>query len=121
LSTEIAKTIIGSVKGLIIKKIVEQAMKALLAKLPFLAWGPLGWIASHFLTKLLEFLIDKTILGATILYIDISNAGKVSDVETVIEKIAEAKVKGATNEELDELDKELAKKGRDLIKFGHLT
>lgn len=118
---QLSKSLIGTVKGLVIKVIVKQAMTGLLTKLPFLSLGPLGWITSFLITRFVEFLTDKTILGATLLYIDISNDGKVKAVEKATEKINDAKKQGATNEEIERLDKELAKVGRDLIKFGHLT
>ncbi len=120
MSNEVATVFIETMRELVIKHIVKQAMKAILAKLPFLSWGPLGWITSYLLTNLVTFLADKTILGATLLYIDVSNGKKVKAVDEAIEKVQNAKTEGATVEEIKKLDDELAEAGFKLIKLTHL-
>jgi len=114
------KDLIRSIKNLVIEAIVNQAKASIFTKIPFLTFGPFAWIASLFLQKFVRFLVDQTILGATFLYIDISNQIKVRAVETAISNINKAKKEGASDDELRELDKELAKTGRDLIRLSHI-
>lgn len=112
------KSKLDPIRDLVIRFAVDQALKVIVSKISFLAFGPLKAIVSFLLTKVLRILIDHTILGILFVYIDIKNSVQVSKVTELQSKIREARQRGASKRELDELDDKLAKQGVLLIKFG---
>ena len=108
----------GSLKKRLIKMAVGQVTKFLFAKLPFLAWGPLGFIVTQLATKAVVYIMDQTIIGAHVAYIyGDTHLDKVR-MRNVIKKFRELEKEGMTDEQRKKLDDELADAGRELIRFG---
>jgi hypothetical protein len=101
-------------KETIIKLAVEQFMKWLLVKLPFLSFGPLNYITSYIMEKVITKVVEQTILGVKIMNITREVNDQVKEVEKVVEKL---KTKEITLEEKERLDAELEQRVIDLIKF----
>lgn len=108
----------SAIKKKLIKLAVEQVAQRLFIALPFLSWGPLGWIVGKYLTKGVMYLFDETLIGAHVLYIygDVSIDKKA--VRNVIVKIQEASKEGLTDEQIKKLDDELADKLLNLMQLG---
>ena len=79
----------------------KQLMKWLVSKVPLLGVGFLNTIASMFLGKIIEKIVDVTILGYKFKVID----GKVNEqVNSINEK---SKKDNLTDEEINELEKDI--------------
>lgn len=109
--------------GFLKKKLIELAVKdltrLLFSSLPFLAWGPLAVVVRFVITNLVIKILDKTIIGAHVLYIYGDTTFDLKKVEKIIQKINKLK-KGVSDAEKEMLDKELAAASRELIRFGTL-
>ena len=88
-------------------------MAALILRLPFLSFGPLSFLASFVLEKLVSLIIDKTILGANIGIVNYVIDKEVKEVERLIEK-AKAVPEGNTDE-LKKIEDDLIEASRNLI------
>jgi len=108
----------NAIKKKLIKLAVGQITSRLVAFLPILGAGPIGWIVGKYVTKAVIFIMDKTIIGAHVLYIygDVHLDKKA--VRDVIKKIRESTQEGISDEDRKKLDDELAKKLIDLMEFG---
>lgn len=107
----------GVIKSKIIELATGEITRWLFARLPFLAWGPLGAIVSWVVTKGIIKIIDKTIIGAHVLYIYADTTFDRKAVEKIIKNINQLD-KGVTDEERKKLDDELAEASIELIRFG---
>lgn len=107
----------GAIKSKLIELATGEITRWLFARLPFLAWGPIGSIVSWFVTKALIKIIDKTIIGAHVMYIYADTTFDRKKVENIIGKINQLK-EGVSNEERQKLDDELASASIELIQFG---
>lgn len=125
--TEPKKALFDALKnyggGVLKKKLIELGTKQitqwLFSRLPFLAWGPVGMIVSWVVTKVVIRIIEKTIIGAHVLYIYADTTFDRKAVEKIIKQINQLD-KGVTDEERQRLDKDLAIASRELIRFGTL-
>ena len=106
----------GVVKKRLIKMAVEQLIKVLVTYLPFTMWGPLGVITRYFVTKLVIVIIDKTVIGAHVLYIYGDTHFDAVAVRKIITKFKEFEGE-MTDEQRDKLDAELVAAGHELGKF----
>ena len=116
---EVLKGYIGqAAKKKIIALAVGQITSRLFAFLPFLAGGPFGWLIGRYATKAIIFIMDKTLIGAHVLYIygDVHLDKKA--VRDIIKKIQKSTEEGLTDEERKKLDDELAEKLISLMEFG---
>ena len=108
----------GPLKKGIIKMAVKQITGFLFKKIAFLAWGPVGSIVTYFVTKGVVLIIDKTIIGAHVLYIYGDTHFDKQAVVKVIMKFRELDKEGLTDEQKKKIDIDLANAGRELIRFG---
>lgn len=97
------------------KLLTKRVLAWLVSKLPFLSFGPLNWIASFFLEKLVRKIMELTFLGATILYIRFSSARDLRAMRKILDELKD--IEEMTPEQEKDFDERLAKAGRDLIKF----
>ncbi len=100
-----------SLRSKIVDLVVKQLMALLLARVPFLSFGPLSWIASHFVKFGVSYLLKKAILRINEQWIE-------SDRRELAEKFDKLlkEYDSAPNEEKkDEVEKELVDKARDII------
>lgn len=107
----------GALKKKIIELATGEITQWLFSRLPFLAWGPIGAIVSWIVTKGIIRIIDKTIIGAHVLYIYADTTFDRKSVEKIIKKINQFG-KEVTDEERKKLDDELAIDVRELIRYG---
>lgn len=103
------------IRSSLVSMIKERVMKGLISQLPFFASGPLGFIASALLGKLINFLIDGAEVIAFISFIE---------VRTSLQgKAFLESAKNFHNEQDKEkkklLEKELIDKARELIKLAN--
>lgn len=110
----------GPVKKRLVKMATQQIMKFLFKKVAFLVWGPLGPIVGYFVTKGVVLIMDKTVIGAHVLYIYGDVTFDKIAVRKVISKFKELEKEGMTDEQKQKLDIELASAGRELIRYGTL-
>jgi hypothetical protein len=106
------KPLLDPVRDEIVEVILKQVMEALLSKLPFLSWGPAGWVATKLMNWLVNFLLDKTILGVNLLLIKIENDGDVEEFNEALEK-----VQNAPENEKEKYRQEVIDAARNLIKL----
>lgn len=112
---EIISLINGNLVRIITKKIVQEIIK----RVAFLGWGPLGWI----LSTIVEKIVEKALYHGQLLVTDqIINRVIHNDVEAVddlTDKLIEVdqNVENYTEEELNELDEELMDAYRNLLTF----
>lgn len=103
-----------TVKGHLIRWGTREVMRYLLKEIPFLSWGPLSTLSGFIVKRVLVILIEKTHLGMKLIKIHLEVAKDVKEVRDILDKI-HALPEGEYDAELDE---ELAKAGRDLIRLG---
>ena len=115
------KSRLDPLRDLVVDFAVKQVLVFIVAELPFMSFGPLKSITSILISKFLTFVLDNSILGVIFVYIDIKNAAQVSNVEDLRNQIKEAKKRGASKQEMEELDDELAKEAIKLIKFNAIS
>ena len=108
----------GLLKKNLIKMGVKQVTKIIFKNLSFLAWGPVGKIVTYFVTKGIVLIIDKTVIGAHVLYIYGDTHFDKIAVRKIIKKFKELEGEGLTDEQRKKLDSELAAAGRELIRYG---
>jgi hypothetical protein len=106
-------------KSMVWDKLVSLAIKRLLIKIPFLAWGPFGWITTQIISYLATelFLVIKEFVDfKTIAFVNKEHQ-KAFDLASVELKLL-AMQKGADSPEFKEA-REKAK--ANLSKFVHFT
>lgn len=104
------------------KGLVSFAVKGLVSWLviqaPFLAWGPIKFILSYFLDKLLRKMLDQGVIKINHLIINLNIDGKViKHSEARLKAIELVQKEGVTDAELDAIDEELKNAARDLIRY----
>lgn len=90
----------------IVKLVVTQGLKQLAIKLPALSLfftGPLSFVGSYFLEKLLTFLVNKTVLGVSLAVAYMEVDGEKKDYE---EAITDAFLKKKNNPNLTQAEKD---------------
>lgn len=114
---KLKKSLIGDKQlGRVVKIATKELVAFFISKVAFLAFGPFAWIISKFTGKFLEWAMKNTILGANSLIIDIDVGMDVRALDKVKEKV-KLITEETTEEELDEIDKQIEDAARDLIKF----
>lgn len=91
-------------------------MATLASKAAFLAAGPLGWLAGIVIKKIVTLVFNHMVLGANDLVISFTVKKKSKKLQKAREK-AFVVNKNTTDEELDEIDKEIGDAFSNLIKF----
>jgi len=101
------------IKSTVINLITNQILKYAILKAPYLGWGPMGWITtqivSRVITKAVEFGVLE--LGVASMRKEVNN--QVKAVRQIIQKYEGER----TDEEKRILDEELKKAYDDLFKF----
>ncbi len=111
---ELSKEAYEEVKDFVISTVVKQAMGMILVRIPwFGTFTPVVWVATKLLTKLVKFLVEETALGVNLILIQLQVDGQVEDIEDVLEKFKHAE----TEEQKDDLEKELIEVSRRLIRL----
>jgi len=105
-----------SVKNGLAKYAAKQMFKIALARLPFLSFGPLGWIVQQILFRLAFKFLDATILGIHLLIIDLDVSKDVIKIRKILDKI-KSMDENVTDKEKEKADKELGEAGIDIIRF----
>lgn len=105
--------ILDPFKATIINVLVKQVMVALVAKLPFLSFGPLGYVASFFLSKLIGFILENTILGINLGIIEVTVNAEVIGLNKLLEKAKN--LPEDKKDELPKIEEEIINAVRDLI------
>lgn len=91
-------------------------MGVLLNTLPFLAWGPLTWIATQIVTKIISIALYETEMAAFLAYTDLRVARQGRDF--VEAALANANIqKTGTPEEKARAEAELIEKLREFVKL----
>ena len=111
-----SKKLRGYIAGLVAKKLLAW----LVSKAAFLGWGPLGVIVGFFLEKIIDKALEITFLGAMIAYIVIDTNRDLNAVEKILKEVNEREGE-LTKDDMEDIDKRLAKAGRELIKFGTIS
>lgn len=110
-----------SLKGQLVGMFVSKLMMYAISKVAFLSFGPVGWIVSKILTKITMKLLENGVIGINNLIINIDIKGDVvASTQARREAIYLVREGGATDEELDAIDKEIEDSSMDLIKFGRI-
>lgn len=101
----------------LISLVVEEAVEFLLRRLPFLNWGPLGWLTEKIVRKVVEALyaqgrlqINKVISR----YHIHKETGALKDART---RAIQARKDGG-KDAIKDADKQIKAAARDLIRFG---
>ena len=89
-------------------------MKWLIIRLPFMSFGSLSFIASIILSKIIEKILDETILGIKIAAIEYETNSQVDEVNEIVAKLKSPKI---SKTEKEKLDAKLEQSIIDLIKF----
>lgn len=107
---------INTLKGYLLKKMVKSSFTYILAKAPFLAWGPLGYITQLILEKLISMLINETELALFLKFTDfrVSRQGKVFHNAMLRNQTAQ---KGGNPDEIKLAEQELKDTFRSLVSF----
>lgn len=100
-------------KGTLVKIVTKQVMAALVLRLPFLAYGPIGYIASVLLSKIFEIALDKTILGINLAVIDWKIDQEVSELRELLDIVKT--IPPEDKDARDKVEQEIIKSARDLI------
>ena len=96
-------------KSAIISLATKQVMKWLISKAAFLSWGPLSFLVSALVEKVVTVIVEETVLGVKIFKIENQVNTEVADVKETVKKIKDAKTSEFERVKLDE------KLERDLI------
>lgn len=104
-----------ALKSYLIKLILDQLMGFLISKLPLLASGPLNWIASFFLKKIITWIVENTAVEIMVLWIKGERKVDVERFKESVQKLHNLTGE-ETEEELDEIDKDISDAARNLIK-----
>lgn len=107
------ETLVGVLAGLVTKRLLNW----LVSQWAFLGWGPVGFVVSFFIQKVIEQALKQTFLGAMIGYIFLEVRSDLNALEKVIKEIGEHEGE-ITDDTKKEFDKRLATAGRELIRFG---
>ena len=98
--------------------LVKKALEALLKKLGFLSWGPFALIAEFVVEKIVNEIVDLSIMTAMVAYIRYDVDSDVTELEQIVIQIHEkAKQQELTIDEIHEFDKEIARIASDLIRM----
>jgi len=97
----------------IISVIVKQVMAALIAKLPFLAWGPFAYVAGVILEKIFSYALKNTILGINIAIVDWKINDDVKDIKKYLDDINKLPVED--KDARDKIEQKLIESAKSLI------
>lgn len=110
-----SERIISPYRGVIVQLVTKQAMTALIAVAPFLSFPPLAYMTNVVMSWLVGFILDYTILGINLVYVIGETAYDLYAFKVALAEYAEAKKAGRPEGELDVLEKEIIKRGFELI------
>ncbi len=77
-----ASTIAGDLEAVLISIAVKQAASELILAAPFFAWPVINPVTVFILTKLITLLVQKTAIGLSLLWINLSISYEVSSQES---------------------------------------
>ena len=98
--------------------LINKATEALLAKFSFLTFGPLSYLTGLFVTKVIDVVIDQSVLGMMIAYIRFDVDSQVDDIQKLVEEMkSKIDKKELTDAARKELNDKLIEAGTDLIRL----
>jgi hypothetical protein len=106
----------GALKSILIERVSSSAFVKIVAKVPFLAYGPWGYLFSLMLEKFITFLFNYTELGIILVYTDVRVGKQGKAFSKAIEKYINSQ-KGGSHEEKERTQKEVIKSFNTLISF----
>jgi len=89
-------------KSAIISLATKQVMKWLISKASFLSWGPLSFVVSALVKKVVTVIVEETVLGVKILKIENQVNTEVFEVNETVKKIKDVKTSEDERLKLDE-------------------
>lgn len=105
-------------KSTLVSMIKKSLLKALISKLPFLAWGPIGPFVGLVVGKLAEIVVKETEVGLFCFFIDLRTnrqAGKFTEASIENWKIQQ----GGTDEEKKLAENKLIDSFREFVKLSN--
>lgn len=112
--------LIEVLKDHLVRLATEQFMEWLVKELSWAAWGPVNAFFRFFVSKVVVIVLEKTELGARLIAIHVDAYMDSKKVKDIVDEINETKKEPDNDQRLKELDDELAKAGRELIRYGSL-
>src|SRR5437870_2016858 len=96
------KSVSDELKAALIKTAVSQALKMAVTKLPFLALPIINPIVAFIIQKLVEFLVQETALGLSLLWIRLDLSYEVDNVNKTTARLKEMLESPALYSELEQ-------------------
>lgn len=97
--------------------IVDEAVKFLVSQVSFLSWGPMTWITTKIVRKVVVVLFEQGRLAINDIAIDMALKKETTELKNAREKAIEAKLSGDENA-IKDADEQIKDAARDLIRFG---
>ena len=106
-----------SIRNTLLALAKKQILLVLIKKIPFLALPIINPILSFFLGKLLNIIMDQTVLGIRFMKIDWELTSEINDVNRAVDKANKA-IKENDLEQIKLSEIELIEAARKLIRIG---
>lgn len=102
--------------SLAIKAGLKHIMSLIAVRIPFLAAGPVGWVVSFIIGKLLTLIIENGVLGINLLVIDFSTRRDADNMEEALREASEVDQKDPVA--VEQANEKIKDAMRDLIRLG---
>lgn len=98
------------------KLVAKKLLSWLVARSAFFSFGPIGFIASFIVERVIDKALELTFLGAMVAYINLKAESDLNEIEKILRDISQSE-DGLSQDDMESFDARLAKAGRNLIRF----